>query len=239
MATRRRIATYCGFAGPIVSLGAIMLATIVAPPETFTWHGRALSDMGRYGAPTFLLFNGGLIVGGLLGFPFAWRLWLESRNSLERVGVALLAVAVIGMIGVGIFFLEHTTLYLETSLHGLAALTVFGVAPFAGWIYGTGAVLAGDGRLAVASFWLGIVHPVAWLGWLVSSAAQSIPGRGSPSQSSSLPSRSAAGSSRWHSPSIVGLTANRTYLPTERFRSLVRPSATQRLNRNRSYTWYA
>ena len=144
MATRRRIATYCGFAGPIVSLGAIMLATIVAPPETFTWHGRALSDMGRYGAPTFLLFNGGLIVGGLLGFPFAWRLWLESRNSLERVGVALLAVAVIGMIGVGIFFLEHTTLYLETSLHGLAALTVFGVAPFAGWIYGTGAVLAGD-----------------------------------------------------------------------------------------------
>jgi len=168
MATRRRIATYCGFAGPIVSLGAIMLATIVAPPETFTWHGRALSDMGRYGAPTFLLFNGGLIVGGLLGFPFAWRLWLESRNSLERVGVALLAVAVIGMIGVGIFFLKHTTLYLETSLHGLAALTVFGVAPFAGWIYGTGAVLAGDGRLAVASFWLGIVHPVAWLGWLVS-----------------------------------------------------------------------
>jgi len=191
MATRRRIATYCGFAGPIVSLGAIMLATIVAPPETFTWHGRALSDMGRYGAPTFLLFNGGLIVGGLLGFPFAWRLWLESRNSLERVGVALLAVAVIGMIGVGIFFLEHTTLYLETSLHGLAALTVFGVAPFAGGY--TVPVRCWPAMAVSRSPRSGSESSTrlrGWAGWCP-SAAQSIPGRGSPSQSSSLPSRSA------------------------------------------------
>lgn len=168
MADRRSVATYCGFAGATVSLGAIVLATIVAPAETFTWQRRALSDMGRYGAPTFFLFNGGLIAGGLLGLPFAWRLWIESRNALERVGIVLLALAVGGMIGVGVFFLEHTTLYLERSLHGFAALTVFGVAPFAGWIYGTGAALAGDGRLAIVSFWFGIVHPMVWLGWLLS-----------------------------------------------------------------------
>ncbi|WP_222919505.1 DUF998 domain-containing protein [Natrinema sp. SYSU A 869] len=168
MADRREIATYCGIAGAIVSLGAIALATIVASPETFTWQDRALSDMGRYGAPTFPLFNGGLVIGGLLGLPFAWRCWIASHNVLERLGIALLAIAVVGQIGVGIFFLEHTAVYLETSLHGLAALTVFGVAPFAGWIYGSGAALAGDGRLAVASFWFGIVHPIAWLGWLLS-----------------------------------------------------------------------
>ncbi|MGQ3412293.1 DUF998 domain-containing protein [Natrinema sp. LN54] len=168
MADRRTIATYCGIAGPIVSVGAIVLATIVAPSETFTWQGRALSDMGRYGAPTFPLFNGGLIAGGLLGLPFGWRLWIASRNALERVGTALLALTVAGMIGVGVFFLDHTAVYLETSLHGFAALSVFGVAPLAAWVYGTGAVLAGDGRLAVASFWLGNVHLVVWLGWVLS-----------------------------------------------------------------------
>ncbi|MFA9415343.1 DUF998 domain-containing protein [Natrinema sp. HArc-T2] len=168
MADRTRIATYCGFAAPTVALGAIALATIVAPPETFTWHDRALSEMGRYGAPTFWLFNGGLIVGGLLGLPFVWRCWLASRNAVERLGIVLLVIAVGGLIGVAVFFLEHTAVYLETSLHGLAALAVFSVAPFASWVYGTGAALADDGRLAVASFWLGIVHPLAWLGWLLS-----------------------------------------------------------------------
>lgn len=168
MVDRRRIATRCGIVGPIVSVGAILLATIIAPPETFTWQDRALSDMGRYGAPTFLLFNGGLILGGLIGLPFGWRLWIASRNAVERLGVVMLAVAVVGMIGVGVFFLDHTAVYLETSKHGFAALTVFGVAPFASWVYGSGAALAGDGRLAVASFWLGIVHPIAWLGWLAS-----------------------------------------------------------------------
>ena len=79
----------CGLAAPAVALGAIVLATIVVPPETFTWHDRALSELGRYGAPTFFLFNGGLIAGGLLGLPFVWRCWLASRNALERLGVVL------------------------------------------------------------------------------------------------------------------------------------------------------
>ncbi len=168
MTDTKRIATYCGIAAPTVSLGAILLATLVAPPETFTWRARALSDMGRYGAPTFPIFNGGLIVGGLIGFPFAWRLWIGSRNALERIGTALLAVTVIGQIGVGIFFLDHTAVYLERSFHGVAALSVFGVAPFAGWLYGTGAVRAGDARLGVASIAIGFVHPLAWAGWILS-----------------------------------------------------------------------
>lgn len=167
-ANQKRIATYCGIAAALVSLGAILLATLVAPPETFTWQGKALSDMGRYGAPTFPIFNGGLILSGLLGFPFIWLTWIMSRNALERLGVALLALAVVGMIGVGVFFLDHTAVYLETSLHGLAALAVFGIAPFASWVYGTGAALAGDSRLAIASFWFGNVHPLAWLGWIFS-----------------------------------------------------------------------
>ncbi|WP_049910684.1 DUF998 domain-containing protein [Natrinema gari] len=167
MSGRRQIATACGIAAPIVSVSAILLSILVAPPETFTWQGRTLSDMGRYGAPTFALFNGGLIVSGLLGVPFVWRLWLTSRNSVERLGVVLVTIAVVGMIGVGVFFLDHTVVYLDRSVHGVAAVTVFAAAPVASWVYGSGAALAGDGRVAVASFWLGNVHPLAWFIWLL------------------------------------------------------------------------
>lgn len=167
MDERKQIAIFCGIAAPIVSVSAILLATLVAPPETFTWQGRALSDMGRYGAPTFALFNGGLIVSGLLGVPFVRQLWLTSRNSVERLGVVLITIVVVGMVGVGVFFLDHTAVYLERSVHGIAALTVFTAAPFASWVYGSGAALAGDGRLAVASFWLGNVHALAWFIWLL------------------------------------------------------------------------
>ncbi|WP_321576069.1 DUF998 domain-containing protein [Halosolutus gelatinilyticus] len=128
------IATRCGLAAPVVALGSLLLATIVASPETFTWRGHALTEMERYGAETFWLFNGGLIVGGLLGLPFGWRLWRAGRHVVERAGVALVLVAVGGMIVVGVFFLDHAAVYLDTELHVAAALAFFGIAPFAQWV---------------------------------------------------------------------------------------------------------
>jgi hypothetical membrane protein len=66
-----RLGRASGVAFPVVSLGAILLATLVSP--TFTWTGSALSDLGAFGAPTALLFNGGLVLAGLVAFPFvAW-----------------------------------------------------------------------------------------------------------------------------------------------------------------------
>ncbi|AEH38317.1 DUF998 domain-containing protein [Halopiger xanaduensis] len=165
--TATRVATHCGLAAAVVGLGAIVLATLVASPETFTWRSAALSDMGRYETRTFPLFNGGLVLSGLLGVPFGWRLWRASETILERIGVALLVVATVGLIGVGVFFLGHADWYLERSFHGPAALTYFAAAPLAQLIYGTGAVLAGRLRRGLVSIWLGIVHPLAWLGWLL------------------------------------------------------------------------
>ncbi len=160
------VARRCGFVAPAVAVGAIVLATIIAAPETFTWHDRALSDMGRTGTRTFWLFNGGLIVAGVVGIPFVWRFVRESQNRVERAGAVLTGVAVVGMIGVGIFFLGHTEYYLETDLHGIAALTVFGVAPVAQFVAGAGQVVAGDRWLAIASFWFGIVQLLSWIIWL-------------------------------------------------------------------------
>ncbi|MCU4926696.1 DUF998 domain-containing protein [Halobacteria archaeon AArc-dxtr1] len=163
-----RAAAACGLLAPLVAIGTIVLSSLLAPTETFTWSDRALSDMGRLGAETFWLFNGGLVLGGLLGIPFAWRLWIESQATLERAGIALVAVATISLVGVGVFFLDHTDVYLGTDLHGPAALLYFALGPVAQWMYGSGLVLTERVRLGLTSIWLGISQPVIWLAWLLS-----------------------------------------------------------------------
>ncbi|GAB3030452.1 hypothetical protein GCM10025298_18870 [Natronobiforma cellulositropha] len=152
------------------TLGAIVLATVLAPPETFTWSERALSDLGRAGAPTFTLFNGGLVLGGLFGLPFVWRLWIGARNTLERVGTGCYAVALVAMALVGVFFLEHTTWYLETDLHAPVALAFFGTVPVANWVLGVGAIRAGDRRWGLVTVSAGIAHVLTWGLWLASLA---------------------------------------------------------------------
>ncbi len=165
MTDRDRLAIRCGYVAPALAVGAIVLASLVASPETFTWRERALSDMGRAGTRTFVLFNGGLVLAGLAGIPFV-RYWLtRGRNRLERVGIAMSGLAVVGMVGVGVFFIEHTVYYLERDLHGVAALTVFGVAPIAQLIVGSAQVLERDRWPALASFWLAVAQLIGWLWW--------------------------------------------------------------------------
>ena len=166
MSDRRRVASGCGLVAPVLAVGSLLLATLLASPETFTWHGKALSDMGRPGAETFWLFNGGLIVAGLVGLPFVWRLWIGVDGVLERAGTGLLAVTVVGMIGVGVFFLEHTDYYLATDLHGLAALVTFVAGPIGALVFGVGAWLAGDRRLGGGSVGLGVASVVNWTLWI-------------------------------------------------------------------------
>ncbi|WP_254862113.1 DUF998 domain-containing protein [Halovivax gelatinilyticus] len=165
MVDTHRVTRACGLAAPVIALGAIFLSTCIASPETFTWRNRALSDMGRPGTETFWVFNGGLILAGVIGIPFVHRVWDESTNRLERVGAGMLGVSLAGMIGVGLFFLEHTTYYLSTDLHGPAALTTFAAAPIAAIGYGLGAYRAGTTHLAVASLAAGTLQLASWIVW--------------------------------------------------------------------------
>lgn len=155
-----RYAVYCGLLAPVLSLGLLALSTVVAPPSEFTWQSYALSDMGRPDARTFLVFNAGLISGGLVGLPFVWPLWSRARNHAERGGAALLLVSLVGLALVGVFHLPH-------DLHGLTALLFFVTGPFTHWLYGTGQALAGDVRLGLVSIWFGVGHVMGWTGWLL------------------------------------------------------------------------
>lgn len=165
MVDGRRLATNCGLAAATVGLAAVVVSILLASPETFTWSSHALSDMGWPQAETFWTFNGGLVLAGLLGLPFGWRLWITSRNRLERAGVIALGVALAGLIGVGVFFLGHTDYYLDVGLHFHAAVTLFVAAPVAQLVYGSGQFVAGDrgrGRLSVG---FAVAQFAGWLVW--------------------------------------------------------------------------
>lgn len=163
----RRVAASCGIVAPVIVLSAILLSTVLADP--FTWSSHALSDLGRPGTATFPLFNGGLVLGGVVGAPFVWRLWVASRNRRERAGVACYAIAIAGMTLIGVFFLEHTDWYLDRSLHGPAALAFFVAAPVAILLLGAGAVRAGDRQWGLVTVGVGLAHPSLWGSWLLAT----------------------------------------------------------------------
>ncbi|WP_331232873.1 DUF998 domain-containing protein [Natronorarus salvus] len=166
MVDPRRTTAYCGFLAPTIGIASVLLATLLAPPETFTWSERALSDLGRLGAETFWLFNGGLLVAALLALPFTWRLVVDARNTLERVGGLCFGLSAVGMGLVGVFFLDHTAVYLDTDLHAPAALLLFGMAPVTTALYGAGSYLAGDHRWGGFSVVLGLLHVLTWAVWI-------------------------------------------------------------------------
>lgn len=160
MSSFQRYAVYCGLLAPILSLGSTGLATVVAPASEFTWQGFAISDLGRPTARTYFLFNGGLILGGLVGMLFSWPLWRRSRNELERAGAGVFVVTLLGLTLVGVF-------HLPKALHEPVALLFFLGGPFTHWFYGTGQVLAGDVRFGLVSIWVGVAHVVGWTGWII------------------------------------------------------------------------
>jgi hypothetical membrane protein len=147
-----------GLAAPVVTLGAILVATVLSP--SFSWTASALSDLGRPGEPTTWLFDGGLIVGALLALPFVWGLWSNRENGFDAVGTVLLLLSLVSMALVGVF-------PEGTELHFPMALTFFSALTYALFFLGTGRVVAGVTRFGLAGIWLGIGHVTSWVVWAV------------------------------------------------------------------------
>ena len=151
-----RLGRASGVAFPAVSFLTILLATLVSP--TFTWAGSALSDLGAPGEPTALLFNAGLVLAGLVAFPFvAWR-YRRGRNRLERAGAVVLGLAAVLSALVGVF-------PTGTPLHFPAALGFFLAIPAALWTHAAGTYRAGRPRDAAIGLACGALDPAAWVVW--------------------------------------------------------------------------
>jgi hypothetical membrane protein len=180
MTRLRRTLAYFGIAAPAVSLGLVFLTTLVDPK--YSWATRSLSSMGEstglgllaIGDPNqlaWLLFNGGLFAGGLLGLPFVALLWLDARNRPERVGAAWFGFALLCMSGVGVAFLESDAAPAPfDQFHFLFASLLFFSIAIAPWIHGSGMVLAGDTRGGLVAIWLANVYAVQWVVWIILEA---------------------------------------------------------------------
>lgn len=149
----RRFALASGALAPVVAFGAVLVATLLSP--AFAWPTSALSELGVTPASASL-FNGGLVVGGVLGVPFV-RVLTTDRGPLVA-GVFALSVA--AMAGVGVFPSGHP-------LHFPVALAFYLLLTATLLVDGLVALRTGAERWAVTTLALASVHLGSWTLWVI------------------------------------------------------------------------
>lgn len=161
-----KVARACGALAPVVTLGAILAAALLSP--SFSWAGSALSDLGRAGALTAPIFNGGLVLGAVLALPYVARVALAADRLLTRLGTAAFGLAALSMGLVGVF-------PTGTAFHVPAALSLYLFVTYGLFLYGSGRIRAGavthgpeqarETTLGLAAIWLGVGHVTSWVAW--------------------------------------------------------------------------
>jgi len=119
-----RIAGLCGVIGPVISL--LFIAFAIAYTSQFNWFTWALSDLGVHEAA--LIFNSGLIVGGVLSTIFAIGLMQILRKQvLGFLGTFTLILSSISLCAIGVFpeSAGRIHFYVSISFFALLAISLF------------------------------------------------------------------------------------------------------------------
>lgn len=150
-----RVAGLCGVISPLLVFTLISLAIIYSP--WFSWTENALSDLGVEGIAA-VMFNSGLIVGGVLFVIFAIGLGrrMESR-VLGRVGTLVLISDAVFLSTIGIF--PETA----GALHFYVSVAFFTLLPISRFLIGA-AMMQMSPRSSLGSFTVlaGVVSVVVW-----------------------------------------------------------------------------
>lgn len=149
------------WAGPLsiaISAVGIPVATLLAP--WFFWTDNALSDLGAAGAETALLFNGTLVVTGLLGIPFALLVYRRRTSLWGRLGTLLFALSMPLLALVGVFALP-------SPYHAPVAIGFFMAFTLGILVDGIGAYRTGDDTDGILSMALASAHVLGWIAWSV------------------------------------------------------------------------
>lgn len=157
----RRTSLLAGLSSAVLTNVAILAAVAASP--SFSWSENALSNLGQPGTAsatpvTTALFDGGLVMGGLLGVAFTVALWSMASNLVQRVSVPVFGLAMVSMAGVGVFPQSQP-------LHAPAAISLYVLSMVAMAFHGTGAVASGARRLGGATLTLVAVHAGVWWWW--------------------------------------------------------------------------
>jgi hypothetical membrane protein len=155
-----------GILAPLVTLGAIFAATLLSP--SFSWTANALSNLGGANAAvatptTRLLFNDGLIVGGVAGFGFGPALLAARRNAVELAGAGLFGLTLAAMALIGVFPQHRDP-------HFAVAVAFYTLLSLAFWVYGAGNVLAGASRRGLLTVGAGVLNLLTWVSWGLTGA---------------------------------------------------------------------
>ncbi len=98
-----------GFLGPLIGMVSVLVSILIAPG--FDWSSNALSDLGNWfrediGSYPILrasIFNGGLVVGGVIIVCFVYLMIRELRDVPTKIVLMSFAASGIFLAGVGVF----------------------------------------------------------------------------------------------------------------------------------------
>jgi hypothetical membrane protein len=141
-----RLAGLAGLITPVLTLTLIFVAISLSP--WFSWHDNALSDMGvDTVAP---LFNGALVIGGLLYFVFVigFLRWRGLRSRPAKLAAVAMIVGAVGLCLIGVFTED------AGRIHYYVSATYFLATPLAYGLFG--------------SDW--VRHDAKLMGWLTIAA---------------------------------------------------------------------
>jgi hypothetical membrane protein len=113
-----RVAGICGILIPVVIFTCLGLSLASSP--WFTWTQHALSDLG-ISKDTEVLFNFGMVIGGILTLIFSFGLRKMLSN---KTGAYILALSSLALIGIGLFPETIFALHFITSASFFVLLTI-------------------------------------------------------------------------------------------------------------------
>lgn len=150
-----RAAGLCGVASPIIALALISLAISMSP--WFSWTENALSDLGVRGTAA-VLFNSGLVIGGILTGIFAvgLRETLRSR-TLSHAGALIFVLDAAALCAIGVF--PETT----GKIHFYVSVAFFTLFPIAMFLIGASMTrFSSERKLGLFTVLVGLVAAVIW-----------------------------------------------------------------------------
>lgn len=154
--------SWSGVVAVVVTIGSILVATAVAPG--FSWRSNALSNLGVTSTDvgtslTVVLFNGGLLAGGLVGVAFGYALYRAATTRAEYVVIGLLATTLSLMALVGVF-------PQGTAPHFPVAAGFYLLISISLWADALARLRAGSRAWTVLSAVAGTANIATWIAWI-------------------------------------------------------------------------
>jgi len=159
--TRFWVSGLLGIMSPILTFVLMSLA-ISQASSWFSWTGNALSDLGVH-EESAVLFNSGLILGGILSIIFAVGVIRFYQNkTIGRDGAFFLLLAGIFLASIGIF--PETT---PNNIHYIVSVAFFTAFPISLLIQ-SAALLSTSSRRKLGAFTLimAITAAIPWAIWM-------------------------------------------------------------------------